>query len=164
MTFHVRSANDDDVDAISILLSSVYDDRHPAILARDLRAGRHFHREIVAERDGVVLGYVALVTLAAPPNWVALSLLSVSHSVQDQGVGRQLVVAAQDEARFSKRDAIVAVGGEDYLRRCRFAPKAAANLRTEFPPNIVSLYPVKPETALSHAVIKFPEPFSRSSS
>ena len=161
MTIDVRVADPKDADAISIVLSSAYQHAQPVALARDLRDGGHFQHEIVAERAGVVLGYVSLVKLIQPSNWAALSFLSVSHSVQEQGLGGRLVVAALDAARAAKLEAVVAVGAPDFLKRYHFVTNAAANLRSEFMPDRMSLYPIRPGTALSDATVKFPAPFSK---
>ena len=161
MTIDIRLATPKDATAISIVLSSAYQHQQPVALANALRDGGHFHQEIVADRDGLLLGYVALVKLASPQNWVALSLLSVSLSVQDQGVGERLVVAAQDAARASRVDAIMAFGGRDYLKRYHFSVPAAANLQGDLATDKLSLYPIKPGTALSDETVEYPEPFAQ---
>lgn len=115
MTALLRLAAAGDVPAIRALLESAYrgdSARRGWTHESDLLSGDRTSEEevagivaapdqrfIVAETDGAVIGCVAITS--KPPERCYLGMLAVSPDLQAGGLGRQLISAAEDEARRS---------------------------------------------------------------
>ena len=159
MTISIRPATPEDHNGISIAISSAYEHDHPVRLATTLRSASQIQQEIVAEADGVICGYVALIRLDAPQNWAAITLLSVSAGHRKKGLGQKLVVAAKDSARENKLDALVAQGGENFFQRFGFEKSAAANLRSNLVLDDLTMYAIRPGTALAAEKVVYPRAY-----
>jgi putative acetyltransferase len=97
-----------------------------AALVDDLRVG-HVRAELVAERDGEVLGHVLLSrswvdARVALVEVLVLSPLSVAPSQQGRGVGTELLAAAIDQARQLGAPALFLEGSPAYYSSRGFEP------------------------------------------
>jgi putative acetyltransferase len=125
----VRSARDDDADAIEAVLIEAFEpDDRPAALVRALRASAAHVRELelVAERGGLVVGHVVLsrahvvdATRARHPV-LALSPLSVRVAVQRTGIGGALVLEALSRADAAGEPLVTVEGHPSYYPRFGF--------------------------------------------
>jgi GNAT superfamily N-acetyltransferase len=103
-TCSVRSVQPDDAAQVAALLAELgYPDNQVADVRRRLAlwAGETTSRALVAERRGQVLGIVAVTAipyLEHEGRWGRIVALVVSSACRGQGIGRQLVQAAENAA------------------------------------------------------------------
>jgi predicted N-acetyltransferase YhbS len=102
--YSVRHARPDDAAPVSALLAELgYPDNQVAGVRRRLAlwTGEPASRALVAERQGEVLGIVAVTAipyLEREGRWGRIVALVVSSACRGQGIGRRLVQAAESAA------------------------------------------------------------------
>lgn len=114
MSFHLRTADPTEADAIAALVVAAYRDYQPSLTPENwqamesglAKAGRIEHAcDIVAERNGQLAGYVAYF----PPglssaklfesDWASIRMLAVSPDFRGEGLTRLLTDACITRAR-----------------------------------------------------------------
>lgn len=124
---NIRQARSDDEVQIHALLEEAFENPGEANLVHALRHDGDMALEMVAERDGDVVGHIAYSTVRAPVWALALAPLSVAPPVQKQGIGAALMSASLQRLREKQWEAVFVLGDPDYYARFGFdADKARA--------------------------------------
>ncbi|WP_220432164.1 GNAT family N-acetyltransferase [Falsirhodobacter xinxiangensis] len=149
----IRDARSADHTAIAGLLRRAFDGDGEAALVTALRPAAI---ELVAERDGELLGHILLSALEAPFRALALAPVAVEPVWQGQGVGAALIRAAI--SRASGWDAIVVLGDPAYYTRFGFSVEAAAGFACVYAGPYLMLLPLGEVPATGRIV--YPQAFS----
>ncbi len=130
MNLRIRDETTLDVPAITALTEAAFlDAPHTAhtehFIVNALRRAGQLTLSLVAERDSVVVGHVALspVTISdGTPGWYGLGPISVLPALQGQGIGSALMHAALDGLRARGAAGCLLVGDPAYYTRFGFKP------------------------------------------
>lgn len=130
MNLRIRDETNLDVPAITALteaafLNAPHTGHTEHFIVNALRRAGQLTLSLVAERDGVVVGHVALspVTISdGTPGWYGLGPISVLPALQGQGVGSALMHAALDGLRARGAAGCLLVGDPAYYTRFGFRP------------------------------------------
>lgn len=119
MTFTIRHAKDEELEAIASLIVDAYAEYAASMspdawsmFAQDI-ANVHGHRSegelVVAEQDGRLVGTITMYRdwRGAQPDTLAMRLLAVPPQERNSGVGSALVEYAINEARESGKGRVV---------------------------------------------------------
>src|SRR5690606_5163167 len=132
----IREEREEDRDAVREIVSKEFDTGAEAALIDDLRNAAEPIVSLVAEDDGVVIGYVmfSYVKLLEHPDakLMGLAPLAVDYEHQGRGVGSALVRDGLERCRGLGVLAVVALGHRDYYRRFGFEPASRLGLRCEY--------------------------------
>lgn len=156
----IRNVAPEDATAISILLVSAFDQPNESRLINALRAEGSVAHELVALRDGEIIGHACLSHLRRPEGWLALGPVSVRMDLQGQGYGAELIRYGLDAARQNHAKAVVVVGDPLYHHRFGFVFDGPAELSSPYPAQYTGLYPIAPETAVARVELVYPVPFA----
>lgn len=115
----IATANDADIPRLNLLINSAYRGDHSkkgwtteADLLDGIRTDEQALRDIMNEPESFFLKYVieeevvGCVHLRKEEEQLYLGMLTVSPDLQAKGIGKQLLLAAEDEARKRDCDAI----------------------------------------------------------
>ncbi|QKO21143.1 GNAT family N-acetyltransferase [Rhodoferax sp. BAB1] len=130
MNLRIRDETTLDVPAITALTEAAFlNAPHTAhtehFIVNALRRAGQLTLSLVAERDSVVVGHVALspVTISdGAPGWYGLGPISVLPALQGQGIGSALMHAALDGLRARGAAGCLLVGDPAYYTRFGFKP------------------------------------------
>ena len=130
MNLRIRDETTLDVPAITALTETAFlNAPHTAhtehFIVNALRRAGQLTLSLVAERDSVVVGHVALspVTISdGTPGWYGLGPISVLPALQGQGIGSALMHAALDGLRARGAAGCLLVGDPAYYTRFGFKP------------------------------------------
>ena len=130
MNLRIRDETTLDVPAITALteaafLNAPHTDHTEHFIVNALRRAGQLTLSLVAERDSVVVGHVALspVTISdGTPGWYGLGPISVLPALQGQGIGSALMHAALDGLRARGAAGCLLVGDPAYYTRFGFKP------------------------------------------
>ncbi len=130
MNLRIRDETTLDVPAITALTEAAFlNAPHTAhtehFIVNALRRAGQLTLSLVAERDSVVVGHVALspVTISdGTPGWYGLGPISVLPALQGQGIGSALMHAALDGLRARGAAGCLLVGDPAYYTRFGFKP------------------------------------------
>lgn len=133
----IREAQDDDREAIRWLCEEAFGQPDEARLVDALVADGDAMLELVAERDGEIVGHVLFSTLLVESahrgtSAVALAPLSVSSRVQKQGIGTALVEEAHRRLRLAGETLSVVLGDASYYGRFGYTHARAAGFESEW--------------------------------
>ena len=132
MDFTIRPERPEDAEAIHDVTVAAFRDAPHAdhteqFIIEALREAGALSVSLVADRDGEVMGYVAVspveITVDGAPGvhgWFGLGPISVHPDVQRRGVGIRLMHAAIDELRRLDAAGCVLLGDSAYYRRFGF--------------------------------------------
>lgn len=164
MSISIRPASDADALAISICVETAF--MRPIVprMVEEMRAKGRVAAEFVAEVDGVVLGYLALIKMVKPVGWTVLWPLAVSPVNQGKGYGAALITAAKDTARAQKIPAVLVTSQRDYFARNQFSINAGRNLTGPIPAERIGMYAVQGGIADAAFELEFPETFDQTPS
>lgn len=122
----IRPERPDDAPAIGALVEAAFGRPAEATLVAALRQAKALDTSLVAERDGAILGHVALspvsVQGAFMPGVLGLAPLAVHPDQQCRGIGTRLVEAALAAVRKGGGKLVVVLGDPAYYRRFGFRP------------------------------------------
>ncbi|MFN6953707.1 MAG: GNAT family N-acetyltransferase [Acetobacteraceae bacterium] len=120
MTLRLRPAAAADHAAIAALVADAFGRPDEAELVAALRANGA-PIEIVAERDGVLLGHILFSRMrVGAAEALALAPLAVAAPARRQGIGAALVRAGLDAARRAGVGAVIVLGDPAYYGRFGF--------------------------------------------
>ena len=126
-----------DAAAIHALNTGAFGRAAEADLVEALRAAHALDTSLVVERDGRIVGHVALspvsVQGAFMPGILGLAPLAVAPDCQRQGIGARLVEAALAAAKAGGGKVVVVLGDPAYYRRFGFRPAADMGLTCPWP-------------------------------
>jgi putative acetyltransferase len=113
------------IDAVTAaaFLNAPYSDHTEQFIVKGLREAGALSISLVAERDGTVVGHVAVspVTIAdGSTGWFGLGPISVLPEYQGRGIGSQLMEAALDVLRHMGAAGCVVLGEPAYYGRFGF--------------------------------------------
>lgn len=115
----------DNANVFDVVRSAFRTDKE-ARLVNLVRDHDHARISLVAEDEGVIVGYVLAspITLspAVPLNCLAIGPVAVSPACQNEGIGSQLMESAIRHARDGDTDALFLLGHPDYYPRFGFGP------------------------------------------
>lgn len=157
----IRPEQAADIDAISSITEQAFRD-HPVsqhteqYVVAALRQSGALSVSLVAEVDGQVVGHIAFSPVqisSGCTDWYALGPVSVTPSLQRQGIGSALIKAGLDAVLRLGAKGCVLVGEPDYYERFGF--ESHANLSMEgIPQQYVLSLPFKdqprPTGTISH--------------
>jgi predicted N-acetyltransferase YhbS len=143
----VRDETPDDVVAIEAVTVEAFRDvarsRHTEqYIVNALRRAGVLAVSLVAERDGVIVGHVALSPVAVSDGatrWYGLGPISVLPAHQRAGIGSALMHAAIEALRRRDAQGCVLLGDPAYYRRFGFAPDPGLTLDGVPPQNFQAL-------------------------
>lgn len=113
MTLSVEHADERDISAISALNNLFAPDGLTLPRSVDFVTNHLQDYQVVRDADGSVLGCVALDEYS--PSLVELVSLAVSPNAQGRGIGRRLIIAAEELARQRGYPQIFAISLADQL-------------------------------------------------
>jgi putative acetyltransferase len=133
----IRAAKLADAEAIADINRAAFGGEDEVGIVERLRRDSLSAVELVAERDGTVIGHVLLSWLPTTMDGrtvkaLALAPMAVLPGLQKQGVGGRLIVAALDEARGTGAEAVIVLGHPDYYPRFGFSATLARHLASPF--------------------------------
>lgn len=108
---------------IAAFLRAPHTDHTEQFVVRELRAAGQLVVSLVAERDGVIVGHVALspVTISdGSSGWLGIGPLSVEPALQGTGIGSQLMREALRRAEALGAPGCVLLGDPAYYHRFGF--------------------------------------------
>lgn len=133
----IRQERSDDRGGIHILNAAAFGRTDEADLVDRLRSAGALAQSLVAERDGAVVGHVALSPLSVQgafmPGVLGLAPLAVHPDHQRQGIGSALVHAALAAAKADRAKVIVVLGDPAYYGRFGFRPASGIGLTCPWP-------------------------------
>ncbi|MBL1407133.1 GNAT family N-acetyltransferase [Sphingobacterium faecale] len=142
---HIRQANNNDYQAISILLQEAFkeethSDHREHLLVQRLQGSTAFIPELslVAELNHQIVGYILLTRirivtpLAEGVSALALAPVAVSPSHQRKGIGSRLINYAHETARNLGFGSVVVLGHEDYYPRLGYKMAKDYNVSLPF--------------------------------
>ncbi len=135
--YAIRAATRGDRAAIRDLLTLAFEGPVEAELVDRLVAGGHVVLELVAERDGAVIGHVLFSRLTVDLQTtgfdaVALAPLAVSAANRREGVGAALVETAHRQLREAGEVLSVVLGDPAYYGRFGYAHARAAGFASDY--------------------------------
>ncbi|WMJ69634.1 N-acetyltransferase [Stenotrophomonas sp. 24(2023)] len=132
MNFIIRPETPADIAGIHALTAAAFANAEHSshteqYIVDALRARGELTLSLLAERDGLVAGHVAVspVTLSNDhPGWYGLGPISVAPALQGQGIGSALMQAALAALQSRGARGCVLLGDPDYYRRFGFRAEA----------------------------------------
>lgn len=128
----IRDETTEDHDAVRDLLIAAFGGDGEARLVEALRADGDLPVALVAEEGGEVAGFIALSSLRAPADALALAPLAVGPGYQRSGFGSALAAAAMARARTAGASLVFVLGDTGYYQRFGFSVDAAANFECTY--------------------------------
>lgn len=133
----VRAAGPADAEAIAALNRAAFGGEDEVGIVERLRRDDLVAVELVAERDGTIIGHILLSWLPTEMDdcavkALALAPMAVRPGLQKQGIGGRLIAAALCEARAAGAEAVIVLGHPDYYPRFGFSAGLARNLASPF--------------------------------
>ena len=133
----IRAARDGDREAIRWLCEEAFGQPDEGKLVDALVADGDDVLELVAEKDGQIVGHVLFSTLMVESqnrsySAVALAPLAVSPTVQKQGIGSALVEEAHRQLRLAGETLSVVLGDAAYYGRFGYTHARAAGFDCEW--------------------------------
>ncbi len=156
----IRPATPQDHTPISVLVVHTFGQKNEHALVEALRGADAVALELVAEKDGEVVGHICFSRLLAPEGWWALAPVCVSHAHQGRGVGGELIRHGLDQARQRRAAAVVVVGDPDYYHRFGFVFEGPAQLVSPYPAQYTGLFPIASEAATAQVALQYPDAFA----
>lgn len=131
MNINIRKEQLSDVQSISevtvdAFLEAPHTDHTEQFIVNALRESGALSISLVAEKEGGIVGHVALspVTVSdGADSWYGLGPISVLPSKQGKGIGSKLMNAAIQELKSIKAKGCVLLGDPDYYYRFGFKPR-----------------------------------------
>ena len=125
----------DAADSIAVreVLLDAFPGEDEATLVEQLRADKDVVIELVAEKDGRIVGEVMVSRMQSPEKTLGLAPIGVLSSLQGSGIGTCLMQAAIDQAAKEGWGAIFLLGDPAYYNRFGFSVDAAAPFETPYP-------------------------------
>jgi len=128
MTIEIRNELATDVDAINAVTIAAFTDaphtgHTEQFIVKALRSTGKLSISLVAERDGEVVGHVAVSPVSisdGSTGWYGLGPISVMPACQGQGIGSRLMQAALQALRASGAAGCVVLGEPGYYGRFGF--------------------------------------------
>ena len=128
MTIEIRNELATDVDAINAVTIAAFSDaphtgHTEQFIVKALRSTGKLSISLVAERDGEVVGHVAVSPVSisdGSTGWYGLGPISVMPACQGQGIGSRLMQAALQALRASGAAGCVVLGEPGYYGRFGF--------------------------------------------
>lgn len=157
--YDVRPVTPADYTAISVLVVSAFGQNNEHRLIETLREAGAIALELVALRDGQIVGHICFSQMDAPQGWWALAPVSVAIAHQGKGVGGELIRCGLDRARQDAASAVVVLGNPSYYRRFGFVFDGASALSTPFPIQYTGLFAIAPEAATAAVALSYPRAF-----
>ena len=121
----IRDACADDQNAIRRLLCDAFGRRAEADLVEALRDCGALSISLVTERDGELVGYIALPRLRSPKLGLALAPLAVAALHRGRGIGSRLIKEGLNRARDAGNEIVFVLGAPEYYERQGFSLEAA---------------------------------------
>lgn len=133
----IREARDDDREAIRWLCEEAFGQPDEGRLVDALVADGDDMLELVAERDGRLVGHILFSTLLVESqnrstSAVALAPLSVAPDVQRQGIGAALIEDGHRRLRLAGETLSVVLGDAAYYGRFGYTHTRAAGFDCEW--------------------------------
>ena len=129
---NIRAAGPADHAAVRAILLAAFPGPDEADLVERLRADGDSAIELVAERDGRIVGHVLFSPVEAPFRALALAPVAVAPDRQGEGIGSALIHAGHEAARRQGWDAIFVVGEPEYYRRFGYGAALAAGFASPY--------------------------------
>ncbi|WP_257387894.1 GNAT family N-acetyltransferase [Tahibacter caeni] len=165
MSLHLRHETPGDAAAIDAVTVAAFRDaphtQHTEqFIVRALRAAGQLSVSLVAEHDGVMVGHVAMSTVAisdGAKDWYGLGPVSVIPSHQGRGIGSQLVTQTLADLRERGAAGCVVLGEPGYYSRFGFRAEPQLNF-PGVPPEYFQALPFG--AALPRGNVSYHEAFS----
>jgi holo-[acyl-carrier protein] synthase len=136
----IRAARPEDAAAIRALLGPAFGGPEEAELVEALRRDGDAAVELVAEREGRLVGHVLLSRMEAPAGALALAPLAVAAEARRRGVGARLTREALARAAQAGASMLFVLGEPAYYRRFGFRAEAAAGFASPWAgPHLMAL-------------------------
>ncbi len=154
----IAEAAPDGLWEADLLHTMVFGQPNEVRMLQALRAEGGMCAEVVALKDGEVVGHLGAADLVAPVGWVTLLPAPTRADVDADAVRREMVravlrLAAQRGARMA-----LTTGDPEFYRTCGFNHAAGLMLDTPFPAFSTGLFPLTshPETPRAPTAVTYP--------
>lgn len=132
----IRPEVEGDHAAVERLVARAFRSRYEARLVKNIRSRGHAVISLVAEKNGVLAGYITFSTVTIVTNgsrWTGIGLgpLAVAPAFQGQGIGSRLVKSGLKECRRLGFERVTVLGFPTYYPRFGFVPAGRYHLRYE---------------------------------
>lgn len=130
----IRHTRASDHDHIARIVEAAFGQPDEARLIARLRADGDVLFELVAERDGELVGHILYSRLWADRAelFAALAPVAVTPAVQNEGLGSALIRRGQETAREFGAHGVLVLGHPSYYPRFGFSREAAANVASPY--------------------------------
>ena len=128
----IRPERRDDIEAIFEIEASAFETDMEARLVDILRSDGDLTVSLVAEKDGEIIGHIALSPMEAPVRTMGLGPVAVRPDLQRKGIGSKLIREALNIAREDNVQAVFLLGHAEYYPRFGFSPELAAPFTSPF--------------------------------
>ncbi|MCV9939572.1 N-acetyltransferase [Boseaceae bacterium BT-24-1] len=161
----IRAAKLADAQAIAALNRAAFGGEDEVGIVERLRRDGLVAVELIAERDGALIGHILLSWLPTMMDGravkaLALAPMAVQPGLQKRGIGGRLIVAALDEAKAAGAEAVIVLGHPGYYPRFGFSAVLARNLASPFSGEaFMALELVPGALAGQHGSVSYPAAF-----
>src|SRR4051812_20999877 len=130
----IRHARASDHEAIACIVEAAFGQPDEARLIERLRDEGDALFELVAERDGEIVGHILYSRLWADRAelFAALAPVAVTPAAQNEGLGSALVRRGQETAREFGAHGVLVLGHPAYYPRFGFSRRAAAMVASPY--------------------------------
>lgn len=130
----IRHARSSDHRAIARIVEAAFGQADEARLVERLRMDGDVLFELVAERDGEVVGHILLSRLWADRAelFAALAPVAVAPSAQNDGVGSALIRRSLETAKEFGAHGVIVLGHPAYYPRFGFSREAASKVASPY--------------------------------
>jgi putative acetyltransferase len=130
----VRPATPADAAAIHAVEAAAFGHEDEAVMVEAARAEGAALAELVAERDGRIVGHILFSRMTCdPPRLIAgLAPVAVAPALQNQGIGDALCRAGIEAVRALGAEAVVVLGHPTYYPRFGFSVALTAPLTSPY--------------------------------
>lgn len=130
MNITIRQERPEDVARIhditvAAFLNAAHTDHTEQFIVNALREAGALSISLVAEKDGDIVGHVAISPVAisdGTPGWFGLGPISVKPDEQGKGIGSRLMQAALAQLEARNANGCVLLGDPGYYHRFGFKP------------------------------------------
>jgi putative acetyltransferase len=130
--WEIRPYEAGDEAAVNALLQEVFDTDAEARLVRKLRADGDAVIELVADSEGMVLGYLMMSSMSRPDKTLGLGPVATATDKQRLGIASSLIESGLALALVNDQTAVFLLGEPSFYERFGFEAEAASKFQSPY--------------------------------